>query len=136
MIFRFRNCNNSPFAFIKQLDSVNQQIPLRYFKIYTDHDYELYELIEFFGWLKNYFNIYGILDLFSDTMTTISEARESEPYNLWLQNEIIFFFGIDTNYQQKLINKYNVECVDSYNNLSNYECANYIQSIWFNNRKI
>ena len=117
MVFRFRNTitspfkNPSPFQFVKQVDPGNQRKFMSYFGIHNNER----DLIEFFGWLRCGLGVYDISEL--QQLNSIEEVYETEMYKLFIQNEIIFFFGINDEYKQKLIDRYNSECIDRYNNL-------------------
>lgn len=112
MIFRFRQCEQSPFRFCNQIDPGNQGRMLSYYHIYDDNEKQL---INFFSWLKNGIGQYDLYEL-DRTLTNLNEIDQSNLYQLWKINEIKFFFGIDRQKQLILINRYNVECIDRYNN--------------------
>lgn len=109
MIFRFRQCEQSPFRFCSQLDPNNQFRMLSYYKIYDDNK----QLINFCSWLKNGIGIHDLYEL-DGALNKIDDINQSELYQLWKINEIKFFFGINYNKQLSLINKYNKECIDAY----------------------
>lgn len=103
MIFRFRQCDKSPFRFWNQLDPSNRNAFLRYFNFYSENKIEI---TEFFAWLKNGLGIGDFHELYG-TQNNEYTPGELPGYKLWLENEIVFFFGIDEEKQQQLINKYN-----------------------------
>jgi len=111
MIFRFRQCEQSPFRFCNQIDPNNQGRVMSYYKIYDDFSNQL---INFFAWLKNGLGIYDLFEL-DGTLEQIKDIEKSQLYQLWKINEIKFFFGINGQKKNRLINRYNVECIDSYN---------------------
>jgi len=109
MIFRFRQCEQSPFRFCNQIDPVNQDRMMSYYQIY-----DLFEkqLINFFSWLKNGLGVYDLYELDGMKYNTNELSQSAQ---LWKVNEIKFFFGIDRQAQTVLINRYNKECIDKYN---------------------
>lgn len=111
MIFRFRQCVQSPFRFCNQIDPNNQYRMMFYYQIYDDFKNQL---INFFAWLKNMLGVYDLFEL-DGTLDQIDEIDKSPIYQLWKVNEIKFFFGIDEQKQLVLINRYNVDCIDKYN---------------------
>lgn len=111
MIFRFRQCEQSPFRFCNQIDPVNQSRMMFYFKIYDDNENQL---INFFAWLKNGLGPYDLFEL-DGTLDQVKDIEKSQLYQLWKINEIKFFFGINEQKRNLLINRYNKECIDTYN---------------------
>ena len=135
MIFRFRNCNNSAVRFFHQIDPCNQGIVLRRFGLIfnnmtevselcnTKNPIELLlrgtgELVEFFSWIANGLGSYNITMLeFNDFNEEL--CQKSSFVKSWSKNQVEFFFGLSEQKQQELIDQYNKECVDSYNELIN-----------------
>jgi hypothetical protein len=111
MIFRFRQCEQSPFRFCNQIDPVNQSRMMSYYQIYDDFNRQL---IDFFAWLKNGLGVYDLYEL-DGSLDSIEEIEKSIIYQLWKVNEIKFFFGISHSMQMSLINRYNKDCIDKYN---------------------
>ena len=111
MIFRFRNCERSPSMLYNQIDPINKQKLLWYIindifnqnktkppLTYTDVSI-FKKVIEFFIWIKSAFSWY----ILKADFPSLSEHH----LQLWNQNEIKFFFGLDNGIQLKLINMYN-----------------------------
>lgn len=111
MIFRFRQCEQSPFRFCNQIDPVNQSRMMSYYQIYDDYGNQL---INFFAWLKNGLGVYDLFEL-DGTLDQIKDVDKSQLYQLWKINEIKFFFGIDEQKRCLLIDRYNADCIDNYN---------------------
>lgn len=103
MIFRLRNELNSSCNFYKGCDPHNQTILLNFFNM---NRYEGNNIIEFFAWITNWLNKFEVKKL-TDKMEIIQ---------LWInKNSILFFFSLEENKQKHLIEKYNKECIDVYN---------------------
>lgn len=111
MIFRFRQCEQSPFRFCNQIDPGNQSRMMSYYQIYDDNERQL---INFFAWLKNGLGIYDLYKL-DESSTSIEEIEKSQIYQLWKVNEIIFFSNINDNKKSLLVDRYNKDCIDKYN---------------------
>jgi hypothetical protein len=115
MLWRFRQNNGSPFAFCHSCDPSNMLRPLDYYNIYNNRNKDL---IEFFAWIKNGMGIIDFYDLFDANMTMKhDQITEIFPYKNWKVNEIVFFLNLTVPIQEKIIDKYNINCVDSYNRL-------------------
>ena len=96
MIFRFRNCQNSPCGMIYQCDPVNQGYITRHFGFYQGSK----DLISFFAWIKNSLGLYDIKNMESLFGQDIE--------NLWrTKNEVDLFFAVNENLQRHLIKGYN-----------------------------
>jgi len=116
MIFRFRNSDNSPCTFYKGCDYSNQKLLLSHAGL-NSYDVNTKKIMEFFAAIRNMFSIVDIIELNDDTAKIFSERGEeyledfSNNNSLYLQwkkeNEIKFFFGLDSDQQQKVIDKYN-----------------------------
>lgn len=112
MVFRFRNGGGSPFQLCKGCDPGNQQRVLSHYNIIL-RSVEERDLIEFFGWIRCGLGIVDLMEL--QDLKNISDVYSTDMCKLFGENEIKFFFGISLEYQLKLINRYNKECVDTYN---------------------
>lgn len=103
MILRFINCFKSPSLFYLECDPSNKQKLLLFYYLLIDDNKNINKVFNFFAWIKNYLTIGDILEL-----DEITDMDKSILYKLWKNsNEIFFFFGLSTNKQNKLINKYN-----------------------------
>jgi len=104
MIFKFRNCDQSPCRFYNQVDPNNQKTLASYFarklpmNEYIDvYDKNFYKIMQFMAWLKNGLGLYHFQEL----------GLTMGGYESWLINEIVFFFYVNEEMQVKLINMYN-----------------------------
>lgn len=118
MIFRFRQCSLSAPRFFQQIDPGNQQVMLCHFV----HNYvtikELQELMEFMAWISNGLGIYDVTRLeFNEYSEEL--VQQSTFVKLWQANQVTFFFGLSEEKKLELLKRYNIDCVDSYNQLIN-----------------
>ena len=109
MIFRFRNGSNSPAFLFNGVDPCNRHKLLCKFGMYDDL---CYKIMDFFVWIKSMLSPYYIRQI----MTPDEVERCLIQWNI---NEIKFFFCLLQASQEKLINKYNTECVATYDRLRN-----------------
>ena len=113
MIFRLRNCERSGPRFFRQIDPCNQRVMLDYFSLFSR---ECSEILEFFAWIANGLGSYNITMLeFNDYNEELIE--KSNYVKLWKENQIDFFFELPDLLKNKLIDQYNKDCVDSYNEM-------------------
>ena len=138
MIFRYRNCQHSAPRFVHQLTPGNQNQVLHYFDLTMDisqlaeyilnkegpfHSLYSRDLIEFFAWIANGLGSYDIVMLeFNDFNDELLE--NSSFVNNWTSNQIEFFFELGLEQQERLLTRYNRECVDSYNDLISNKIEN------------
>jgi len=112
MIFRFRHSSKSPFAFCNSCDPSNMERMPNYYGIYSN----VKTLVYFFAWIKNQLCIIDFYDMFvTDKTWHMDKAKELPEYKFWLVNEIVFFFNLFKDQQVKLIDRYNKDCVETYN---------------------
>ena len=87
MIKRYQNNNNSPVRLHRQIDPCNQCL-LR-------HRYDLSFELEFFAWIEDSLGSYHIMTLSDDQLYV----------DRWRKSSIQFFFWLDQDKQNLLINK-------------------------------
>jgi len=74
------------------------------------------ELIEFFAWIANGLGSYDITVLeFNDFNDEL--CQRSTYVQKWSANQVTFFFDLSEKVKLDLINRYNKECVDAYNDM-------------------
>jgi hypothetical protein len=79
-----------------------------YFGIIVSYK-EARDLIEFFGWIKCGLCPIDLISIFN------LESIPSNHRELFKKNEIEFFYSLSLDQQNRLIDRYNRECVDKYN---------------------
>lgn len=110
MIFRYRNGGNLATRLYQGLDPGNRnRLLLNYNLYYSDNN----ELMEFLAWIANGL---GIIDIINLEGISYNDKLNSQYIPKWRQNEIKFFFDLDVIKQQLLIDRYNKDCVDQFNN--------------------
>jgi len=113
MIFRYSNCKFSAPSFFRQIDPFNQQRMLDYFSFV---EIDASELIEFFAWIANGLGSYDITVLeFNDFNDEL--CQKSTYVQKWQDNQVTFFCDLPEQVKLDLINRYNKECVDAYNDM-------------------
>lgn len=112
MIFRYRNSDKLASKFFRGCDPYNQMILLRKFHMYHENK----DLIDFFSWISTSLGVYDIVQLegleFND-----ENLDESKYVKSWKKNDIEFFFSLSEDNKNYLIEKFNTECVDKYNEM-------------------
>ena len=107
MIFRFRNGNNKATTLYMGCDPCNKQKLMFNYELYES---DINEIIYFFGWLTNSLNKYEINEILS-----LNDKDSLSKNEALLRNDIVFFFSLSNEQRNLLINKYNIECVDKFN---------------------
>ena len=109
MIFRFRQNHQQPACFYNNIDMCNQRLFLSYYDLSLMTD-SIANGLNFLAWITNMISEYEMQQLISD----IDLLQE------WIKNNISFFFSLEEKHQELLIDKYNIQCIDRYNQLIDY----------------
>ena len=121
MIFRYRNGNRLTTQLFKGCDPCNQEALLRYF--FGANCMKVAELVEFFAWITNGLGAYDVFEMdrknhLTDPAYINMSIDDSPLVNIWKRNtNVIFFFLLSTGLQQSLIERYNNDCVNRYNEM-------------------
>lgn len=112
MIFRFRNGSNLAVILYQGCDPSNKRRILYTYNMFYE---EVSDLMEFFAWIANGLGIHHI------NIIAQNDGDDFDYVTKWKENNIEFFFSLTDSEQNKLINQFNKECVDAYNDFNAYD---------------
>ena len=111
IIFRYLNADRMASKLYRGLDCGNQRKLLDHFNMNWN---EFHGIIEFFAWISNSLAVFEISQM---ECPEIKNYQKSQYVKKWKENDIHFFFDLPLDKQNHLIQRYNVECIDRFNEM-------------------
>jgi hypothetical protein len=111
MILRYRNGGHLTTRLFTGCDPNNQNLLLLYFNMKYN---ECHNMIDFFVWISESLSILDVLE-FEGLIYSNKNIEQSKYIKSWKKNNIRFFYSLPHEDKQKLIRRYNIECVENYN---------------------